>query len=294
MELKKGFYTALGTPIDEKGDLIADSLAKEIEMQIAYGASGLLLMGSMGIEAYLKNSTWAEAVKVAVKANAGRLPLFVGAMDCSIAKVKEKIDLLDGANIDAIVLTTPFYSNMKPEQVVNFFTVIADYSPVPVFLYDLAVVTKIKITRPIVDALVSHPNIAGIKTADWELIHYVERTYPEAKFECLYSGLDAFDYANKMGIEKNLDGMFACTPKNGRKLYDAINAGDYTAARKYLDNILLMRDKMATTRSLLATFGYAMGLLGCPGNYCQDYCLPVNEAEMKLAEDTMRQIGEID
>ena len=294
MELKKGFYTALGTPIDEKGDLIADSLAKEIEMQIAYGASGLLLMGSMGIEAYLKNSTWAEAVKVAVKANAGRLPLFVGAMDCSIAKVKEKIDLLDGAKIDAIVLTTPFYSNMKPEQVVNFFTVIADYSPVPVFLYDLAVVTKIKITRPIVDALVSHPNIAGIKTADWELIHYVERTYPEAKFECLYSGLDAFDYANKMGIEKNLDGMFACTPKNGRKLYDAINAGDYTAARKYLDNILLMRDKMATTRSLLATFGYAMGLLGCPGNYCQDYCLPVNEAERKLAEDTMRQIGEID
>lgn len=294
MELKKGFYTALGTPIDEKGDLIADSLAKEIEMQIAYGASGLLLMGSMGIEAYLKNSTWAEAVKVAVKANAGRLPLFVGAMDCSIAKVKEKIDLLDGAKIDAIVLTTPFYSNMKPEQVVNFFTVVADYSPVPVFLYDLAVVTKIKITRPIVDALVSHPNIAGIKTADWELIHYVERTYPEAKFECLYSGLDAFDYANKMGIEKNLDGMFACTPKNGRKLYDAINAGDYTAARKYLDNILLMRDKMATTRSLLATFGYAMGLLGCPGNYCQDYCLPVNEAERKLAEDTMRQIGEID
>lgn len=294
MELKKGFYTALGTPIDEKGDLIADSLAKEIEMQIAHGASGLLLMGSMGIEAYLKNSTWAEAVKVAVKANAGRLPLFVGAMDCSIAKVMEKIDLLDGAKIDAIVLTTPFYSGMKPEQVVNFFTVIADKSPVPVFLYDLAVVTKIKITRGIVDALVKHPNIAGIKTADWELIHYVDRTYPEAKFECLYSGLDSFDYANKMGIEKNLDGMFACTPKNGRKLYDAIYAGDYVAARKYLDNILLMRDAMASTRSLLATFGYAMGLLGCPGNYCQDYCLPVNEAEKKLAEDTMRKIGEIE
>ena len=293
MELKKGFYTALGTPIDEKGDLIADSLAKEIEMQIAHGASGLLLMGSMGIEAYLKNSTWAEAVKVAVKANAGRLPLFVGAMDCSIAKVMEKIDLLDGAKIDAIVLTTPFYSGMKPEQVVNFFTVIADKAPVPVFLYDLAVVTKIKITRGIVDALVKHPNIAGIKTADWELIHYVDRTYPEAKFECLYSGLDSFDYANKMGIEKNLDGMFACTPKNGCKLYDAIYAGDYVAARKYLDNILLMRDAMASTRSLLATFGYAMGLLGCPGNYCQDYCLPANEAEKKLAEDTMRKIGEI-
>ncbi|MBR2309507.1 MAG: dihydrodipicolinate synthase family protein [Oscillospiraceae bacterium] len=293
MELKKGFYTALGTPIDENGDLIADSLVKQIEMQIAHGASGLLLMGSMGIEVFLKNSTWAEAVQVAVKANAGRLPLFVGAMDCSVAKVMEKVNLLNGAKIDGIVLTTPFYSGMKPEQVVNFYTRIADKCPVPVFLYDLAVATKIKITRPMVDKLVHHPNIAGIKTADWELIHYIARTYPEAGFQCLYSGLDSFDYANKMGIEKNLDGMFACTPKNGRKLYDAINAGDYTAARKYLDNILKMRDAMASTRSLMVTFGYAMGLLGCPGNYHQDYCLPINEAERKLAEETMREIGEI-
>ena len=293
MELKKGFYTALGTPLDEKGDLIAASLEKEIEMQIAHGASGLLLMGSMGIEAFLKNSTWAEAVKVGAKANAGRLPLFVGAMDCSIAKVLEKIDLVGDAKIDGIVLTTPFYSGMKPEQVVNFFSVIAEKSPYPIFLYDLAVVTKIKITRGMVDALIGNKNIAGIKTADWELIQYIERTYPEAGFQCLYSGLDSFDYANMMGITKNLDGMFACTPKNGRKLYDAIDAGDYAAARVYLDNILKMRDAMASTRSLLCTFSYAMELLGCPGNYHQDYSLPINDAEKALAEKVMKEIGEI-
>ena len=154
-------------------------------------------------------------------------------------------------------------------------------------------VTKIKITRGMVDGLVNHPNIAGIKTADWELIHYIDRTYPDAGFQCLYSGLDSFDYANKMGITKNLDGMFACTPKNGRKLYDAIEAGDYTAARVYLDNILLMRDAMASTNCLLATFSYAMELLGCPGNYHQDYALPLTDAEKALAEKTMRQIGEI-
>ncbi|MBR2616170.1 MAG: hypothetical protein IKC69_05785, partial [Clostridia bacterium] len=117
---------------------------------------------------------------------------------------------------------------------------------------------------------------------------------PEVGFECLYSGLDSFDYANMMGIDKNLDGMFSCTPKNGRKLYDSLEAGDYKAARKYLDNILLMRDTMAGHRSLLATFSYAMGLLGCPGNYHQDYALPLLDSEKKQAEDVMRQIGEID
>ena len=294
MELKKGFYTALGTPLDEKGNLIPASLEKQIEQQIEAGASGLLLMGSMGIEAFVTNAAYADIVRVGAAANNGRLPFFVGAMDCSIAKVMEKIALIGDAKIDGVVLTTPFYSGMKPEQVVNFYTTIADRSPYPVYLYDLAVVTKIKITRGIVDQLVHHPNILGIKTADWELIHYIERTYPADNFQCLYSGLDSFDYVNMMGITKNLDGMFACTPKNGRKLYDAINAGDFTAARKYLDNILLMRDTMAGHRSLLATFSYAMGLLGCPGNYHQDYSLPLLDSEKQQAEEVMRKIGEID
>ena len=294
MELKKGFYTALGTPLDENGNLIPASLEKHIEQQIAAGASGLLLMGSMGIEAYIKNSAYKEIVKTAAAANNGRLPLFVGAMETSIAKVMEKIEMIGDAKVDGVVLTTPYYSGMKPEQVINWFRTIADRSPFPVFLYDLAVVTKIKITRGIVDAVIDHPNIKGIKTADWELIHYINRTYPESGFECLYSGLDSFDYANMMGITKNLDGMFSCTPKNGRKMFDCLNAGDYVGARKYLDNILLMRDTMARHQGLLATFSYAMGLLGCPGHYHQDYSLPVTDQEKAEAEEVMRKIGEID
>ena len=90
MALKKGFYTALGTPLDKEGNLIAESLEKHIEQQIAAGASGLLLLGSMGIEAYVKNCAYADIVRVGIAANAGRLPFFVGVMDNSIAKVMEK------------------------------------------------------------------------------------------------------------------------------------------------------------------------------------------------------------
>ena len=51
--LKDGFYTALGTPLDKDGNLVKESLTKHIKQQMEAGASGLLLMGSMGIEAYL-------------------------------------------------------------------------------------------------------------------------------------------------------------------------------------------------------------------------------------------------
>lgn len=292
MKLKKGFYTALGTPLDEEGNLVAESLKLHIEQQIEAGASGLLLMGSMGIEAFIKNSAYAEIAKVGAEANNGRLPLFVGAMDNSIAKVMEKIDMIGDAKIDGVVLTTPFYSMLDIEQLVNWFTTIANRSPYPIYLYDLAVVTKIKITLPLIDRLITHPNIKGIKTADWEMIQAIGRKYPNVEFECLYSGLDSFDYANMMGIDKNLDGMFSCTPKNGRKMYDMLEAGDFEGARVYLDNILLMRNTMLK-HGLMYCFTYCMNLLGCEGNFHQDYCLPITDEAKKAMEDTMRQIGEI-
>ena len=292
MKLEKGFYTALGTPLDEKGDLVAASLEKHIEQQIEAGASGLLLLGSMGIEAYVKNSTYAEIVRVGAAANRGRLPFFVGVMDNSIAKVMEKIEMIGDAQIDGVVLTTPFYSTLDMEQLVNWFTTIADRSPYPLYLYDLAVVTKTKITLPLIDRIISHPNIKGIKTADWEMIQAIGRKYPDVEFECLYSGLDSFDYANMMGITKNLDGMFSCTPKNGRKMYDCMNAGDYEGARRYLDNILLMRNTMLN-HGLMYCFTYCMNLLGCEGNFHQDYCVPITEESKRVMEDTMRQIGEL-
>ena len=292
MKLKNGFYTALGTPLDEEGNLVAESLKKHIEQQIAAGASGLLLMGSMGIEAYIKNSAYEKIVKTAVEANAARLPLFVGAMDNSIVKVMEKIAMIGDADIKGVVLTTPYYSMLNPAQLENWFKTIADRSPHPVYLYDLAVVTKMKITLPLIDKLISHPNIKGIKTADWALIKSIERKYPDADFECLYSGLDTFDYANMMGIGKNLDGMFSCTPKNGRQLYDCIEAGDFVGARRHLDNILLMRDTMVA-HGLMYSFTYCMNLLGCEGNFHQDYCLPISEESKRVMEETMKKIGEI-
>lgn len=292
MELKKGFYTALGTPLDENGNLVETSLEKHINQQINAGASGLLLMGSMGIEAFLKNTTYAEAVKVGVNAVAGRAPLLVGAMDTSIARVMDKLELIDNADIAGIVLTTPYYETVNDEQALNWFTTIADKSPYPIYIYDLAVSVKYKINMELISELVKHKNIKGIKTADWEMIQAIGRKYPDEDFKCLYSGLDSFDYANMMGIDKNLDGMFACTPKNGRKMYDCIETKDFKGARKYLDNILYLRDTMLKYR-LMSCFSYCMNLLGCEGDFHPDFCLLPTQEGKAVIKSAMQEIGEI-
>lgn len=292
MKLEKGFYTALGTPLDSKGNLVASSLEEHIEMQINAKASGLLLLGSMGIEAYVKNCAYKDAVKVGASANNGRLPFFVGVMDNSIAKVMERIEMIDGSKIDGVVLTTPFYSKVGLLELANWFSTVATLSPYPLYLYDLPVVTKLKITLPLIDKLINHPNIVGIKSADWELLKAIERKYPEKKFECLYSGLDNFDYANMIGLDKNLDGMFSCCPVTTRTFFDKINEKDFIGARKYLDKILNLRDTMIGF-GLSYSFTYCMNEIGLKGNFHKDYSLPITEENKVILKNLLKDMKEI-
>jgi len=292
--LKNGFYTALGTPLTEDGRIIEASLTKHIEQQIEAGAAGLLLMGSMGIQAALRQSEIRKATDVAIEAVKGRVPLFVGAMDNSVARVKDRIDLIGaGRAIDGIVLTVPFYSVPCDADAICFFTEIANYSPYPIYLYDLPGATQFRMSMSVIDAVIGHENVKGMKSANWELIKAIERKYPCADFECLYSGLDSFDYANILGIKKNLDGMFSCTPKNGKAMYKCLEKGDTVGARRHLDNILLMRDTMIAN-GLMRCFTYCMNIIGIEGNFHQDYKAPTAEGAFEVMRETLKKIGEID
>ena len=291
--MKNGFYTALGTPLTEDGKIIESALIKHIDGQIEAGASGLLLMGSMGIEASVPHSEYKKIVDIGIKATNGRVPLFVGAMDNSIARVKERLDMIgEGKRIDGIVLTVPFYAVPREVDAINWFSKIADISPYPIYIYDLPGVTQFRISMNIIDALISHPNIKGMKSANWELIKTIERKYPDVEFACLYSGLDSFDHANVLGIKKNLDGMFCCTPKNATAMYACVEKGDIAGARRHLDNILLLRDTMLAC-GLMRCFTYCMNAIGIEGNFHYDYSAPTGENAKDIITDTLKKIGEL-
>ena len=291
--LKNGFYTALGTPLTEDGKIIESALKAHIEQQIDAGAVGLLLMGSMGIQAAVRHSEYGKTVDAAIEAVAGRVPLFVGAMDNSIARVMDRLEMIgEGKNIAGIVLTVPYYTVPTVGDAIYWFTQIADRSSYPIYIYDLPGVTQFKMPMSVIDAVISHPNVKGMKSANWELIKAIERKYPNAEFECLYSGLDSFDYANDIGIKKNLDGMFSCTPKNAKLMYECAKAGDTVGMRKYLDNILLLRDTMLKF-GLNRCFTHCMNIIGIEGNFHRDYATPTAEEAKGVMLETLKQIGEI-
>jgi len=285
--MKDGFYTAIGTPLDKDGKLIQKSFKKQIEMQITSKASGLLCMGSMGNMIGVKDSEYYNIAKESVIQNNNQIPLMVGVMDNSIARVLDRIDALKNLDIHGVVATTPYYYRVNQTQIFDFYNNIANKSKFPLYMYDLPGVTQSPINTDTVLKLMKNKNIKGIKSGNMNLISEIMRSNQLVdNFDMLYSGLDTFDIALKGGITKNLDGMFSCTPKNATKMYYGSNPS------KYLKNIITLRN-IFIKYGVLNSFSYAMELIGCEGIYHEDYTKEINEQAKKEIKGYMSEIGEI-
>lgn len=292
--MKNGFVPALGTPLTKDGELIKDSFIKHIDDQIEAGAAGLLCMGTMGIEAFIRADVYPEVAKTAVAAAKGRVPVFVGAMDLSIARVKDRIKELEELDIAGLVFTAPFYHPAARDQAMNFFRSVAALTKHKVLIYDLPGVTQSKITYDmVIELLKTVPNFAGIKSADTAMLRKLTLN-PEVPedFVMVYSGLDIFDVGYKWGLTKCLDGMLSCTPKNTKELFEALAEGDDKTAAEKLDNIVGLRD-LFVVNDLWPSFTYAMNLLGYDGNFSPDYVSPIKESSMAAVRAEMVRIGEI-
>ncbi len=293
IRFNNGFYAALGTPADENGAFSRESFIHQIELMISAGASGLLCMGSMGRMESIRDRDYRAITEVCASVVRNRIPLLVGAMDCSTGRVLDRIGSLKGLQIDGVVATPPFYSKVGEPGMIRFFNGIAMNREYPVYIYDLPSVTQSPVTLSVIRALTQNKNIRGIKTANLNLIMELERNGISGDdFSVFYSNLDSFDAAIRAGIMKNLDGMFTCTPVNSRLMYTTVNDTGSAHVSHHLNNILKLRN-LFLREDVLASYSFAMELIGCPGNYHCDYSAPVSAGLKEMIFNCMKEIGEI-
>ena len=291
--MKRGFVPALGTPLDHNGQLCKKSYAAQIERMLDAGAVGVLCMGSMGQQAFISNSVCVDVAETAVKTVAGRVPVFVGAMDNSIKRAQERIASMEHLDVTAFVLTTPYYEVDTQEQVMRYFREVAKSTKHSIVLYDLPGVTKFKITYDMVCQMKKDiPNLLGIKSGDLAMQRKISLNPELAGLQVYFSGLDVFDIAFPWGIGSILDGMFTCTPVNTKKLMDAMTAGDKAGAAEALNNILEFRDKMFGW-DFWGAYSASMNLLGWEGLHAPDWTEEAGPEVVALVKAEMERIGEL-
>ena len=157
--------SAVTTPLHEDDSLHVNGLEAHLEEQWQAGINGLLVAGSMGAMQLLTDRTYAALVEHAIRISAGRGEIMIGVGDTSLARTRQRIELVNRFPVDGVVVVTPYLFKFEPKELVAYYRALADSSRHPLYLYDLPTLTGVKLDFETVERVAEHPNVIGIKAS---------------------------------------------------------------------------------------------------------------------------------
>ncbi|KKA17002.1 Dihydrodipicolinate synthetase [Rasamsonia emersonii CBS 393.64] len=169
--LKPGIYVPTLAFFNKESEALdVDTIAKHAVRMAEAGVAGILTQGTNGEAAHLSRTERKVVTKTTRDAlnDAGYtdLPIVVG---CGAQSTRESIEICYEAQSSggdfAIILPPSYYKEQyRREELRQFFTDIADASPIPILLYNYpAVAAGIDLDSDMIVDLAQHPNIVGCK-----------------------------------------------------------------------------------------------------------------------------------
>ncbi|KAH6658007.1 dihydrodipicolinate synthetase [Truncatella angustata] len=195
------------------------------------GIRGLVLLGSTGEAIHLTRNERKDLVagvkKGLEEAGYKDYPIMAGVLTNGVDETLEWLHDYKAAGAQWGLVLVPGYFGVAADQqnIKEWFTLIADNSPIPILIYNYPGVTNQVLVAPeTYTALAQHPNIVGCKMSHGNVSHHVQVALdPEidhAKFR-VYSGfgqqLGPIVHFGAAGV---IDGMAAWYPKIVVRLMD--------------------------------------------------------------------------
>lgn len=234
MKKLQGVISALPTPFRRDGSLDREALKKFVDFQIDNGITALLPVGTTGESPTLTHEEHAEVIRLVIEQTAGRVPVICGTGSNATAEAvaMTKQAAADGA--DYSLQVTPYYNKPGQEGIFRHFTAIADASPIPIILYNIAGRTGRNIETETVARLAEHPNIVGVKEASGSVAQAMDVIHSVPNDFMVFSGDDSLTLPT---IAVGGDGIISVAsnviPQAMTEFTAAALTGDWETARKY-------------------------------------------------------------
>lgn len=163
----RGVYVPIVTPFAADGSVALDAVTKLAHEYLDAGATGLVPLGTTGEAPALTAAEQRAVVDacsvVCVERNS---QLIVGIGTNSTRTTLANVEALaDVPGLSAYLVVVPYYVRPSEAGIVGHFRAVADASPVPLVLYNVAFRTGRNLSAAGVIEAARHPNIAGIKQA---------------------------------------------------------------------------------------------------------------------------------
>jgi 4-hydroxy-tetrahydrodipicolinate synthase len=162
-----GSMVALVTPMQPTGGIDYEAWSRLLEFHLANGTSGIVVAGSTGESATVRDEELGELLKQARRIIGRRMLLIANTGTSDTAGSAERARIFSGGEYgaDALLVASPAYVRPTQEGLFRHFSAIAQASRIPVLLYNVPSRTAVDILPATVARLSRVPNIVGIKEA---------------------------------------------------------------------------------------------------------------------------------
>src|SRR5437660_1560238 len=163
--LLTGIFPALTTPFYPDGRLYLKKLEHNVDRYSRTPISGMAVLGSTGEVVMLSEEEQREVLRVAIEVSAAEKVMLAGVASESAIHTVRLAEYAAKLNYDVALVRTPHYyrPQMKAENLLAYYRLVADQSPLPVLMYSVPPFTAYDLPAEVIQELAGHPNIIGIK-----------------------------------------------------------------------------------------------------------------------------------
>jgi 4-hydroxy-2-oxoglutarate aldolase len=169
--LLHGILPPITTPFYPDGEVYYKKLEHNVERYSRTPVSGIVVLGSTGEAIMLSDQERRDVLKTARAAAAPNKVLVAGTGIESAIETLRLTEFAADLGYDVAMVRTPHYykKQMQPANILAFYRMVADRSPLPIIIYNFPQATGYDIPAEVVMELAEHPNLIGIKESSGDV-----------------------------------------------------------------------------------------------------------------------------
>lgn len=270
----KGIIPPMITPLKGDDELDLEGTSRLVEHMLAGGVHALFLLGTTGEAQSLTYRLRYEFVERVCRQVAGRVPVLVGVTDTSLDESVRLAEHAAKCGAVGVVAAAPYYFAPSQQELIEYYTALADRLPLPLYLYNMPSHVKVFLEPATVKTLADHPNIVGLKDSSANMTHFETLIYHLGDRDdfALYVGPEELTgECVLMGADGGVNGGANLFPELYVAMYDAACKHDIVRVRELQHRIMQISTTIYTVgkygSSYLKGVKCALSLMGI----CDDY-----------------------
>ncbi len=173
----QGIIPPMITPLKGDDELDREGTVRLTEHLVAGGVHAIFLLGTTGEAQSLTYRLRYEFVELVCRQVAGRIPVLVGVTDTAFIESVRLAEHAAKCGAVGVVAAPPYYFAPSQQELIEYYTALADALPLPLYLYNMPSHVKVFLEPATVKTLANHPNIIGLKDSSANMTYFQTLLY---------------------------------------------------------------------------------------------------------------------